>query len=150
MDAIATYDLRSRSNHHRTGVSKMSRTLPVLLAAILLSFSLAACGDDGTEADQIGVGAQCADDGECAEEANCLTRFSGGYCGLSGCQSNADCPQGSACVTHDDGNNYCFRICTNKAECNRNRSEANAANCSSNVTFTDADFSGKACVPPSS
>lgn len=129
----------------------MTKTLAALFAAFLLVLALPACGDDdeGPEADRIGVGAQCSGDDDCIEEASCLTQFKGGYCGLRDCQSNADCPDASACVQHDDGNNYCFRVCVDKAECNRNRSADNESNCSSSVTFVDADFSGKACVPPS-
>lgn len=127
----------------------MTKPLAALFAAFLLIVALPACGDDGPEADRIGVGAQCSDDGDCIEEASCLAQFKGGYCGLRDCQSNADCPQASACVQHDDGNNYCFRVCVDKAECNRNRAPDNESNCSSSVDFVDADFDGKACVPPS-
>jgi len=83
----------------------------------------------------------------------CLTQFTGGYCGLEGCEGDADCPEGSACVTHDDGGgdaNYCFRLCQDKSECNRNRDEENEANCSANITFVDEPQDRKACVPPSS
>lgn len=129
----------------------MSRPLFAVLAALFLMFAVAACGDDDAEAeaDRIGIGAQCSGDDQCIEEASCLTQFKGGYCGLRDCQSNADCPQASACVQHDDGNNYCFRVCTNKVDCNRNRAAENESNCSSSVTFVDADFDAKACVPPS-
>jgi hypothetical protein len=115
----------------------------------------AGCGDDGTEADRIGVGAQCTDSGEC-ESADkeitlvCLTQFTGGYCGLEGCTGDVDCPEGSACVAHDDGNNYCFRVCQDKPECNRNRSPENESNCSANIDFVDEPQERKACVPPSS
>jgi hypothetical protein len=130
-------------------VIKMRLFATVFFASICLLITLPGCGDDGPEADQIGVGAQCADADDCIQEATCLTQFKGGYCGLRDCQANADCPEASACVQHDDGNNYCFRICANKAECNRNRSPENESNCSASVTFVDADFNAKACVPPS-
>lgn len=110
---------------------------------------LAACGDDGTEADRAGVGAECTEDEECAEGQRCLA-FKGGYCGLEGCEENGDCPSGSLCVAHDDGENYCFRVCTDKAECNRNRSADVASNCASNIEFVPDDTQAKACVPPSS
>jgi hypothetical protein len=132
------------------------------LTAVLFSFALAACGSDDhdTEADKAGVGAACADDMDCAEyqdsgesgggELSCLTQFTGGYCGLAGCTSNDDCPDASLCVAHDDGMNYCFRACLDKSECNVNRPPEAESNCSANITFVDADSSGKACVPPSS
>ena len=102
------------------------------------------CGDSSeTEADRVGVGAECTDAGDCESEQEdvtleCLTQFAGGYCGLSDCEDDAGCPEGSACVRHDDGGgpvNYCFRLCSDKPECNRHRSPENEANCSSNVDF---------------
>lgn len=105
------------------------------------------CGDSGTEADRLGVGAQCTKVEDCGTGQRCLA-FKGGYCGLSGCAADVDCPGGSACVRHDDGMNYCFRVCVDKAECNRNRSLENEANCSSNITFIEI-ANRKACVPPS-
>jgi hypothetical protein len=126
--------------------------------AILLSLILGtACGDDdgaGTQADRLGVGAECTSDDDCLQSEqdggisqSCLTQFKGGYCGLEDCEADIDCPQGSACVAHE-GNNYCFRICANKPECNLNRSLENEANCSSSIDWVE-DGAGKACVPPS-
>ena len=118
------------------------------------------CGESSseTEADRAGVGAECTEAGECESEQEdvtleCLTQFTGGYCGLADCEGDADCPDGSACVTHDDGSgaaNYCFRLCAEKPECNQHRSTENEANCSSNVDFVDGTQDRKACVPPSS
>lgn len=122
----------------------------MLALALLVSFGLGfgvACRH-GTEADELGVGAECSATGDCLEGQECLTQFKGGYCGLSGCLDDLDCPEASACVTHDDGNNYCFRICVDKSECNVNRGPDVESNCSSNVTFADGG-GGKACVPPS-
>ncbi len=114
------------------------------------------CGDDeGTEADRLGVGAECTGDDDCLREGEdginlaCLTQFKGGYCGLEDCSSNDECPEASTCVAHEDGNNYCFRTCADKAECNVNRDGDNEANCSSNVDYVDKDTTGKSCVPPS-
>jgi hypothetical protein len=118
-------------------------------AAIVGLVIAAACGDDDTAADRLGVGSECATSAERGEGQSCLA-FKGGYCGLKGCIEDADCPQGSACVTHDDGNNYCFRTCLEKAECNRNRSADVESNCSSKITFVETSRSGKVCVPPSS
>ena len=123
--------------------------LCVFLVAVIVGAG--ACGG-GTEADNLGVGAQCEATDQCDEEIGllCLPQFKGGYCGLSGCVDNLGCPEGSACVAHDDGMNYCFRICLDKSECNANRDLENEANCSSSITFTDPASSGlKACVPPS-
>ena len=97
---------------------------------VLLSTTLLACGrGTDTEADDVGVGAECTTSEDCpdnpdtgAPELVCLTQFAGGYCGLSDCTGNDDCPEGSACVAHDDGANYCFRQCVDKSECNVNRS----------------------------
>lgn len=117
----------------------------VFVASLALTF---ACGDSGTEADELGVGAECSAAGDCLEEQACLTQFKGGYCGVEDCALDVDCPEGSACVAHDDGSNYCFRICVDKSECNLNRGPDVESNCSANVTFTDGG-GGKACVPPS-
>ena len=117
------------------------------------------CGDSSsTEADRLGVGAECDESAECdsADEdltLDCLAEFTGGYCGLEGCAGDEDCPEGSACVTQVEGAeaaNYCFRVCRDKPECNENRTEANESNCSSNVVFVDDRSERKACVPPSS
>ena len=121
----------------------------LLPAALFASFALTlACSDpEGTEADMLGVGAECTDDEACLDGQSCLAQFKGGYCGLSDCSLDDDCPEGSACVAHTDGANYCFRTCTDKSECNLNRSPDNESNCSANITFTDLG-EGKACVPP--
>lgn len=132
-------------------------------SALFLLLLLPACGDADdheNDADMAGVGAACEDDMACEayEEADetggaelvCLTQFAGGYCGLSGCTENVDCPDGSTCVVHTDGVNYCFRSCVDKAECNAHRPAEAESNCSANITYVDADTSGKACVPPSS
>lgn len=109
----------------------------------------AACGD-GSEADRLGIGAQCAANDECDTEGgqSCLS-FKGGYCGEANCLHDVDCPEDSACIAHDDGVNYCFRTCVDKVDCNANRDPENEANCSSSVTFVDGTMGRKACVPPS-
>lgn len=119
-----------------------------LLGLVPLMFALA-CGSD---ADDLGVGAQCAANDDCdAETMQVCLPFKGGYCGIQGCTTDADCPDLSACVMHSDGVSYCFRTCIDKPECNANRSVENEANCSANVTWVDpTNKSGiKACVPPS-
>ena len=133
----------------------MIRTRALL---VVVAVALLACGDDdegATEADLLGVGAECVASHECLQQGDgginlaCLDQFKGGYCGLEDCAGNDDCPDRSVCVAHDDGHNYCFRSCVDKSECNVNRTEGNEANCSSNVEFVDEDTPGKACVPPS-
>lgn len=137
-----------------------------LIILVVAAFALGmACGDDDeNEADEAGVGAECAnaddckqfcadedEDGECddpAEEVQCLN-FKGGYCGIPNCMADDECPSGSGCVAHTDGNNYCFRFCVDKSDCNANRSADNEANCSSNVDYVSGDKGSKACVPPS-
>ena len=127
------------------------KTIPILtiIALGLLLFAAPGCGG-GNEADKLGIGAACT--GSCPDVDNmqitCLTNFKGGYCGLTGCSGNASCPSGAICVTHTDNNNYCFRACNTKSECNVNRTTANEANCSSNITRVDGGNT-KACVPPS-
>jgi hypothetical protein len=120
------------------------------LAFVSAMMFVLACGDDGTEADRLGVGAQCAGNDQCDAETNqvCLP-FKGGYCGIMGCAHDIDCPEASACIRHTDQINYCFRICTDKPECNANRDAVNEANCSSNIDFVDGAMGRKACVPPS-
>jgi hypothetical protein len=120
------------------------------LQALVLLVFLAPCGDD-TEADRLGVGAECTANDQCDEDTNqtCLA-FKGGYCGLLGCVHDTDCPQPSACIAHTDGMNYCFRTCVDKPECNVNRTVENESNFVSSVTFVDGTQGRKACVPPSS
>ncbi|HEY5922125.1 MAG TPA: hypothetical protein VIV11_10665 [Kofleriaceae bacterium] len=124
----------------------MLRFATAAVIAIAVGF---ACGDD---ADDFGVGAQCAGNADCDPDTMqvCL-QFKGGYCGIMGCTADADCPDLSSCVAHSDGVNYCFRNCIDKGECNRNRDPENEANCSANITFVEpANNQGlKACVPPS-
>jgi hypothetical protein len=106
----------------------------------------------GSNADDLGVGAQCTSNDQCDADTMqvCLMQFAGGYCGIMGCTKDADCPDLSKCVMHTDGVNYCFRTCIDKAECNANRDVANEANCSANVVFVESNPNIKACVPPSS
>ena len=139
----------------------MCRLMYVFALVMIVGIAAGCSGDEGTEADRIGVGAECtADPGadppstcpvvEMDIQLDCLTQFKGGYCGLEDCAGDADCPEGSACVAHTDGNNYCFRICQDKPECNRNRTPENESNCSANIDFVDDPQNRKACVPPSS
>lgn len=121
------------------------RNLTIVLG-FCLGVGLACVG--GVEADELGVGAQCAGADDCLEDQSCLDQFKGGYCGIENCADDLDCPEGSACVAHEDGVNYCFRICVDKGECNVNRDPDNESNCSANVDFVDGG-GGKACVPPS-
>lgn len=135
-----------------------SRALSFALCSLLV-VPLGGCAEDEeptTEADRIGVGAQCLNTDQCETYADtdgsdlplrCLTQFKGGYCGIIDCINHGDCPEGSACVAHDDGFNYCFRVCADKAECNENRNPEHESNCSANVTWVGDDL-GKACVPP--
>ncbi len=125
----------------------MKFLISALALACLVVFP--SCGDE-TEADRLGIGAQCTTNADCLEDDGqvCLQQFKGGYCGVSGCTVDADCPSTSACVTHDDNVNYCFRTCSSKSECNANRDAANESNCSGSITWADTD-AGKACVPPS-
>jgi hypothetical protein len=129
----------------------MNYRLLFSLALVAVAPVLAVACDGGTEADQLGVGAECTSDDDCDADTDqiCLTNFKGGYCGIRDCTANADCPEGSACVAHDDGTNYCFRSCTDKPECNANRTVENESNCSSSVEYVEAETDGKACVPPS-
>jgi hypothetical protein len=122
----------------------------ILLPLILLCTS---CGDDGTEADRLGVGAQCTASDQCEQDPTaqeCLTQFAGGYCGIEDCVHDDDCPEASACIAHTDGVNYCFRTCIDKIDCNANRDVENESNCSSSVVFVDGTNGRKACIPPSS
>ena len=117
-----------------------------VIALIAIGFGFA-CGSD---ADDLGVGAQCTGDNQCDADTmqKCLN-FKGGYCGIMGCMHDVDCPDLSACIAHTDGMNYCFRVCVDKPDCNANRDVENEANCSSSVTFVDGTMGRKACVPPS-
>ena len=128
----------------------------ITVGAAVMGLAVGCGSSDGeTAADRVGVGAECTDAAEC-ESADqevvleCLTQFTGGYCGLEGCTGDVDCPEGSACVTHDDGKNYCFRVCQDKPDCNLNRSVENESNCVGSITFVDPRNDRKACEPPSS
>jgi hypothetical protein len=118
------------------------------LMMMLAGATFVACGSD---ADDIGVGAQCTMNNECNQDDGAQTclPFKGGYCGLMGCANDDDCPDASACITHTDQVNYCFRICVDKPDCNANRDVENESNCSSSVTFVEGSMGRKACVPPS-
>lgn len=127
----------------------MTRTNWLAVAFALLG--LAGCGDDDdSEAERRGVGAECAVNDDCEEEGQeCLTDFTGGYCGVADCTADADCPEGSACVTEDDGlGNFCFLVCLDKPECNDHRSVENESNCVSSLTFVDGADGRKVCRPP--
>ena len=141
----------------------MCKIVYVFIAGTALMGLAAGCGnsDGETEADRVGVGAECTVDPSADPPSTCpvvemdiqlvcLTQFTGGYCGLQGCGGDVNCPAGSRCVAHTDAKNYCFRVCQDKPECNRNRSVENEANCSANIDFVDEPQDQKACVPPSS
>ncbi len=141
---------------------RMRKSFLLSLLALLSLTLVPACGDDeGTEADQIGVGRECTTTPECPDvslgdagiqQLQCLTDFKGGYCGLVNCNNSSECPDGSICVLHTDAQTYCFRTCLDKAECNLHRSVDNEANCSSSFDWANAadDDGSKACIPPSS
>ncbi len=118
------------------------------LFVMLAGTTFVACDSD---ADDLGVGAQCTMTDDCNQDDGAQTclPFKGGYCGLMGCAVDADCPEASACITHTDQVNYCFRICVDKPDCNANRDVENESNCSSSVDFVEGAMGRKACVPPS-
>jgi hypothetical protein len=122
-----------------------------ILVLSLLPVALApACGG-GSEADRLGVGAQCTSNDHCDDETDqvCLPQFKGGYCGIQGCEADEECPEGSACVEHEDSQTYCFRICVDKPDCNRNRDVEVESNCSASTIFIEGAQGRKACIPPS-
>jgi hypothetical protein len=120
-----------------------------IVAASIAAAAAVSCSDNGTPAEQRGVGAQCVTQSDCKEGLDCLD-FKGGYCGLSGCTHDSDCPEGSACIlSYQPGTNYCFLVCVDKSDCNHFRAVDYESNCSSNVTFADGAKGRKACVPPS-
>lgn len=120
-----------------------------ILLSLFATLSSASCSC-GTPAQQAGIGDECGNAADCNDDFACLA-FSGGYCGLEGCDGDDDCPDGSACVEHTDGQRYCFLLCREKPECNLRRSAEEEANCSSSVEFIEEQDDGvKACVPPSS
>ncbi|MBO6934751.1 MAG: hypothetical protein JJ863_07245 [Deltaproteobacteria bacterium] len=132
----------------------------LLIPSCLALVCAAACGDDGGDADRVGIAAVCTADEDCRDfelpdggvvQLQCLTQFKGGYCGVPDCLSSAECPLNSICVAHDDGRNYCFRVCDNKPECNVNRPADDEANCSSSFDWAvpAEDAGEKACIPPS-
>jgi hypothetical protein len=127
---------------------KTIRLLTLFSTLLTLCWIGLSC-NDGTEADEHGVGAQCTTDDDCNEDAPTCLDFKGGYCGIADCEEDADCPDGSRCIAHEDGTNYCFLTCVDKVDCNINRDEENESNCSADVDFIEGTEGDKACVPPS-
>lgn len=134
-------------------MNRLSLSVLILMAAV---FALSACGDDdtdGTIADLLYIGgicdndAQCDDEDDATPELECLTEFTGGYCGMKDCESSDDCPPGSLCADLE-GEFYCFLACTDKAECNTNRTAETASNCSANIDPVEGGGE-KLCIPPS-
>ena len=125
-----------------------------LLASALCAAFFIQCGDDGNDAVDRMIGAECAVPADCDDDdddtlpLDCLTEFAGGYCGDASCIDSGDCPDGSSCVDYLS-TTYCFLNCTDKADCNPHRSTTNEANCSSSVKTVE-DNNQKVCVPPSS
>lgn len=130
-----------------------TKTLALLPLVVLFGLATAFCGDDDNANDRM-IGAQCLTATDCDDHNDdtapleCLTEFSGGYCGDASCIASTDCPDGSVCVGLD-GSTYCFLVCNEKADCNQNRDLENEANCSSNVDPVEGG-NIKVCVPPSS
>ncbi len=144
----------------------------IWMALLSTPLAFVGCGGDDeaepggeTEADELGIGAECEIDDDCPEvefagmggaggkiQLQCLTQFTDGYCAIEDCESADDCPLGSTCVAHDDGRNYCFRECDNKPECNANRDADSEANCVGSFDFADDadDVGQKVCEPSSS
>jgi hypothetical protein len=139
------------AHQQRLRYGAFSLVLVTALAGLGTLAASAGCGGSSSEADLLGIGAQCTSTDQCDDTTDqvCLLQFKGGYCGLQGCIHDLDCPEDSACITHDDSVNYCFRICTDKPQCNANRDLENESNCSSSATFVDGAMGRKACVPPS-
>lgn len=125
-----------------------------LASLILIAGIFFTCSDEpGTEADKIGIAAECTLDESCSQDdatLTCQTEFKGGYCGIEGCTAHSDCPEGSICVAQD-GVNYCMRTCVDKPECNLHRTLDNESNCSGSFNpVTDVEGNVKVCIPPSS
>ena len=73
----------------------------------MVAGAVAGCGnDDGTEADRIGVGAECTADPSADPPSTCpvvqkdemdiqleCLEFKGGYCGLEGCEGDVELPR---------------------------------------------------------
>jgi len=125
-------------------MTKLIISFFVLVLTIVGLLALQGCGSD---ANAVGIGAECTTNAACSTDLTCLTEFKGGYCGKSACVLNADCPSGSICVM-ESGVNYCFMTCTQKDECNAHRTLDNEANCSADVVKTETG-DDKVCVPPS-
>lgn len=71
-------------------------------------------GDTSTSAS--GVGAACADDGDCGAGAVCITDLPGGYCSVAGCDTNG-CPEGASCWGFGEAGSYCLKDCAAASEC---------------------------------
>lgn len=126
-------------------------TLGIFVCICALATS--GCGDDGSEADQQLIGAECTKEEECDDrnsdtpQLNCILDFKGGYCGRKGCTASSGCPEGSLCANFEAGK-YCFLVCVDKAQCNRNRTPENESNCSSSIDPVEGG-EAKLCIPPS-
>ncbi|MBL4634215.1 MAG: hypothetical protein JKY56_10095, partial [Kofleriaceae bacterium] len=83
---------------------KIASFISYCLAFTFSCLLVSSCSDD-TDADALGVAAECTASEECdvANNQICLLDFKGGYCGIIDCTADAECPENSACVAHTDG-----------------------------------------------
>ena len=90
------------------------RTL-VVVALVIASGALVACGEITAGPNSTTVGAACTADGQCQQQ--CLVNdrhFPGGMCTVA-CTRDADCPAGSLCIDEEGG--VCVVTCAADADC---------------------------------
>jgi len=121
----------------------------LLLGTLVIGASGCSDGNGQSEAQRIGLGAECLLGMDCGEggELDCIP-FDGGYCTSSGCQA-LGCPDGSLCARDAIlGQTFCMLSCESAEDCNSNRSDENAAECTSSIEILDEVEGAKVCVPP--
>ena len=135
--------------------------LMYVIAAVMLLGAVAGCGgDDSTEADRIGVGAECTVDSsadppstcpvvEMDIQLDCLTQFKGGYCGLEGCTGDVTARRGRPASPMTTARTTASEF-VRTSRIATNRSVENESNCVGSITFVDDRNERKACEPPSS
>lgn len=96
----------------------MPRMLKLACLALVLAFSLSACGsDDGPRGVGPGgllVGAACDSDRQCDSRCVKGKHYPGGMCTVS-CRDDRDCPGGTACI--DESGGICALACGGNGDC---------------------------------
>ena len=78
---------------------------------ILLAFSMFLIGCEAA------VGDKCSTSNDCPTGTVCDTDSPGGYCLVSGCESDEECPEEAVCVFFRKDLSYCLKKCKKNSDC---------------------------------